>query len=107
MCIGDISPDSALVWLGVFRILLGIGVGGDYPMSAAVATDRVHLRKRGVFLSYIFANQGWGSLVGSLATMIVLLCYKNVMEVHGKTSKVDGGKSSFIFLAYLVFDTFF
>lgn len=60
-------------------------------MSAAVATDRVLLRKRGVFLSYIFANQGWGSLVGSLATMIVLLCYRNAMDVHGETSKVDGG----------------
>ncbi|KAJ3486738.1 hypothetical protein NLI96_g4034 [Meripilus lineatus] len=87
---GDISPNAALIWLGVFRILLGIGVGGDYPMSAAVATDRARLRKRGVMLAYIFANQGWGSLVGSLVTMIVLLCYKNVMEVQGKTSKVDG-----------------
>ena len=61
-------------------------------MSAAVATDRAVLRKRGVLLAYIFANQGWGSLVGSLVTMIVLLCYKYVMEVDGETSKVDGGK---------------
>ncbi|KAI0073026.1 MFS general substrate transporter [Panus rudis PR-1116 ss-1] len=86
---GSLSPESCLIYLGVFRILLGVGVGGDYPMSASVSTDRALVRRRGVLLAYIFANQGWGSLVGSLATMIVLLCYKGVME-KGETSKVDG-----------------
>ncbi|KAH9859129.1 MFS general substrate transporter [Lenzites betulinus] len=87
---GALSPSGALIWLGVWRIILGIGIGGDYPMSASVATDRANLRRRGTLLAYIFANQGWGSFVGSLATIIVLLCYKHVMEVDGKTSKVDG-----------------
>lgn len=41
-------------------------------------------------LAYIFSNQGWGSFVGALVTMIVLLCYKHVMDTEGKTSKVDG-----------------
>ncbi len=74
-------------------------------MSAAVATDRVPLKKRGVFLAYIFANQGWGSLVGSLATMIVLLCYKNAMEIHGETSKVDGSNALIFSVLRLVFLT--
>ncbi len=87
---GSISPNSSLIYLSVFRIILGIGVGGDYPMSASVSSDRASVRKRGVMLAYIFANQGWGSLIGSLATLIVLLCYKNVMDVKGETSKVDG-----------------
>ncbi|RPD54408.1 MFS general substrate transporter [Lentinus tigrinus ALCF2SS1-7] len=87
---GAISPSGSLIWLGVWRIILGIGIGGDYPMSASVATDRANLRRRGTLLSYIFANQGWGSFVGSLATIIVLLCYKHTMEVDGHTSKVDG-----------------
>ena len=63
-------------------------------MSASVATDRANLARRGTLLSYIFANQGWGSFVGSLATIIVLLCYKHTMDVDGKTSKVDGGEQS-------------
>ena len=87
---GALSPNSALIWLGVWRIILGIGVGGDYPMSASVATDRANLRRRGTLLSYIFANQGWGSFVGSLAFIIVLLCYKHTMNAEGHTSKVDG-----------------
>ncbi|CDO72508.1 hypothetical protein BN946_scf184980.g49 [Trametes cinnabarina] len=87
---GAISPSGSLIWLAVWRIILGIGIGGDYPMSASVATDRANLKRRGTLLSYIFANQGWGSFVGSLATIIILLCYKHVMEVDGQTSKVDG-----------------
>lgn len=75
----------------MFRIILGIGVGGDYPMSASITSDRANLRKRGTMLAYIFANQGWGSLAGSLVTIIVLACYKRVMNEEGKTSKVDGG----------------
>ncbi|THH17380.1 hypothetical protein EW146_g3417 [Bondarzewia mesenterica] len=87
---GSLSPNSALIYLGVFRIILGIGVGGDYPMSASVISDRANLRKRGTMLAYIFANQGWGSLAGSLVTISVLACYKHVMNDEGKTSKVDG-----------------
>ncbi|GJF00371.1 inorganic phosphate transporter [Phanerochaete sordida] len=86
---GDLSPSGALIWLSVWRIILGIGVGGDYPMSASITSDRARLRKRGTMLAYIFANQGWGSFVGALATMIVLLCYKSTMQA-GHISKVDG-----------------
>ncbi|KAG7091981.1 hypothetical protein E1B28_008369 [Marasmius oreades] len=87
---GQLSPNSSLVYLGVFRILLGVGVGGDYPMSATITSDRANLRKRGTLLSYIFSNQGWGSFFGSLITIIVLMAYKHVMHDEGKTSKVDG-----------------
>ncbi|KAJ7482542.1 MFS inorganic phosphate transporter [Mycena latifolia] len=94
MCIstptGSLRPDQCLIYLSVFRIVLGIGVGGDYPMSASITSDRAVLRKRGTMLAYIFSNQGWGSLVGSLATIIVLAAYKHVMNDEGKTSKVDG-----------------
>nr|AKO22759.1 phosphate transporter [Leucocortinarius bulbiger] len=87
---GRLSPNACLIYLGMFRILLGVGVGGDYPMSASVTSDRSNLYKRGTMLAYIFSNQGWGSFVGSLATIIVLLCYKSAMEGRGETSKVDG-----------------
>lgn len=86
---GSLAPDSCLIYLGIFRIVLGVGVGGDYPMSASITSDRANLRKRGTMLAYIFSNQGWGSFFGSLVTIIVLLCYKGTMEA-GNTSKVDG-----------------
>ncbi|KAN0086225.1 Major facilitator superfamily domain containing protein [Tylopilus felleus] len=86
----DLSPNGVLIYLSIFRILLGVGVGGDYPMSASVTSDRASIRKRGTLLMYIFANQGWGSLIGSLVVIVVLACYKHVMNDLGETSKVDG-----------------
>ncbi|KAJ7463715.1 inorganic phosphate transporter [Mycena latifolia] len=87
---GSLSPDNCLIYLTIFRIVLGVGVGGDYPMSASITTDRSVLRKRGTMLAYIFSNQGWGSFVGSLVTIVVLAAYKGVMDGKGETSKVDG-----------------
>lgn len=87
---GSLSPEHSLIYLAIFRILLGIGVGGDYPMSASITSDRSNLRKRGTMLAYIFSNQGWGSFMGSLVTIIVLAAYKHVMEDKGEVSKVDG-----------------
>ncbi|KAF8922141.1 MFS general substrate transporter [Mucidula mucida] len=87
---GSLSPDNCLIYLTIFRIILGVGVGGDYPMSSSITSDRANIRKRGTLLAYIFSNQGWGSLVGSLATMIVLAAYKHSMDTNGDTNKVDG-----------------
>lgn len=42
-----------------FRILMGIGIGGDYPMSAAIVAERSSLKNRGRMLGWIFSNQGW------------------------------------------------
>ncbi|KAJ1304029.1 hypothetical protein OPQ81_008437 [Rhizoctonia solani] len=92
MCISVpsyLGGHGVLIWVGVFRIILGIGVGGDYPMSAAVTGDRASLRKRGTMLVYVFSNQGWGSFVGSLVTMIVLACFKTGIDSHGHTNQVD------------------
>ncbi|KAH7333875.1 inorganic phosphate transporter [Rhizoctonia solani] len=84
-----IGSEGVLIWIGVFRIILGIGVGGDYPMSASITGDRASLRKRGTMLTYVFANQGWGSFVGSLVTMTVLACYKTAMDKNGQVYKID------------------
>lgn len=53
---------SKMWWLFGFRFLLGIGIGGDYPMSAAIVAERSTVQNRGRMLGWIFSNQGWVSL---------------------------------------------
>jgi MFS transporter, PHS family, inorganic phosphate transporter len=55
------SGVSKMWWLFGFRFLLGIGIGGDYPMSAAIVAERSTLGNRGRMLGWIFSNQGWVS----------------------------------------------
>ena len=48
-------------WIFCWRFVLGIGIGGDYPISAAIVAERSHLKTRGQLLGWIFSNQGWVS----------------------------------------------
>lgn len=56
----SIQPTRDKFWyLFGFRLLMGIGIGGDYPMSASIVAERSSLRNRGRMLGWIFSNQGW------------------------------------------------
>jgi len=48
-----------MAWIFCWRVVLGIGIGGDYPISAAIVAERSSLRRRGQMLGWIFSNQGW------------------------------------------------
>lgn len=76
-------------WIFGFRVLMGIGIGGDYPMSAAVVSDRANLKSRGKLLAIIFSNQGWGNLSGAVISVIVIACYKSSV-LAGDTHKLSG-----------------
>jgi len=62
--ISAFSPSFA--YLFVFRIIMGIGVGGDYPGSAVVVSESVDHRRRGFFVLLVFAMQAVGLIVGPL-----------------------------------------
>ena len=55
------SATGKMIWLFFWRVLMGIGIGGDYPMSASIMAERAHLKRRGQLLGWIFSNQGWVS----------------------------------------------
>ena len=50
-----------MIWIFCWRLVLGVGIGGDYPISAAITAERSQLNKRGQLLGWIFSNQGWVS----------------------------------------------
>lgn len=55
------TPQLKMAWVFCWRFVLGIGIGGDYPISAAIMAERAHLNRRGRLLGWIFSNQGWVS----------------------------------------------
>ena len=46
----------------VWRVIMGIGIGGDYPLSAVISSEFSSTRIRGRLMTAVFANQGWGQL---------------------------------------------
>lgn len=59
-------------WLLVSRIVLGIGVGGDYPVSATIMSEYAGKRSRGRLVGLVFAMQGAGLVLGPLAAAVLL-----------------------------------
>ena len=59
-------------WLVVFRFILGLGIGGDYPVSATIASEFAGRRTRGLMISTVFAMQGIGLIVGPLLAIALL-----------------------------------
>ncbi|KAJ3316889.1 hypothetical protein HDU76_001484 [Blyttiomyces sp. JEL0837] len=60
----------------IWRFFLGIGIGGDYPMSAIITSEFANVRYRGMMLAAVFAMQGIGQLVGGLVFVATLLWIK-------------------------------
>jgi len=53
-------------FLLICRAILGIGIGGDYPVSATIMSEYSGKQSRGRMIGLVFAMQGAGLLVGPL-----------------------------------------
>jgi len=40
---------------------MGVGIGGDYPLSAVISSEFASTRIRGRMMAAVFAAQGWGN----------------------------------------------
>ncbi|MGH3415223.1 MAG: MFS transporter, partial [Actinocrinis sp.] len=58
--------------LVAFRFVLGIGVGGDYPVSAVLMTEYSNRANRGRLVGLVFAMQALGTLAGYAAGLALL-----------------------------------
>jgi MFS family permease len=65
-----LSPNYT--FLVVSRIILGIGIGGDYPVSATIMSEYSGKKSRGKMVGLVFAMQGAGLVVGPLVAAILL-----------------------------------
>ena len=59
-------------WLIGFRVILGVGIGGDYPVSATLMSEYAGKKSRGMMVSLVFAMQAAGLIVGPLLAAALL-----------------------------------
>jgi MFS family permease len=64
------APD--IWWLIAFRGILGLGIGGDYPVSATIMSECASRHDRGRMVALVFAMQGAGLVLGPLAAIGLL-----------------------------------
>ncbi len=54
------------------RLVLGLGIGGDYPVSAVLMSEYSNRRDRGRLVGLVFSMQAVGLVVGPLIAMTLL-----------------------------------
>ncbi|HWG73782.1 MAG TPA: MFS transporter [Acidimicrobiales bacterium] len=74
MVVGALGSAFApsVAWLIAFRIVLGIGIGGDYPVSAVMMSEYANVRDRGRLVGLVFSMQAAGLVVGPLAAIVLV-----------------------------------
>ena len=55
-----------------FRFLLGVGVGGDYPVSAVMVSEYANRKDRGKLVGMVFGTQALGLIIGPLVALALL-----------------------------------
>ncbi|KAG0525129.1 hypothetical protein BDA96_06G028900 [Sorghum bicolor] len=71
------TPNAVMATLCFFRFWLGVGIGGDYPLSATIMSEYANKRTRGAFIAAVFAMQGFGNLTGGIVAIVVSAAFKS------------------------------
>jgi MFS transporter, PHS family, inorganic phosphate transporter len=63
---------TGFAFLLICRIILGIGIGGDYPVSATIMSEYSGKDSRGRMVGLVFSMQGLGLIFGPLFASLLL-----------------------------------
>ncbi|ELP92254.1 inorganic phosphate transporter, putative [Entamoeba invadens IP1] len=68
-------PDDAgpYIILATIRFVLGLGIGGEYPLSSSIASEDAKPNNRGRKLVFIFSMQGIGNILAPTIVLILLV----------------------------------
>jgi MFS family permease len=74
MIVGAIASAFApgFLFLVIARFVLGLGIGGDYPVSAVLMSEYANRQDRGRLVGMVFSMQAVGLVVGPLVALLFL-----------------------------------
>ncbi|KAL4803064.1 major facilitator superfamily domain-containing protein [Aspergillus unguis] len=73
---GEHGSMSVFAWLVWWRVVVGIGVGADYPLSAVITSEFAPTRHRARMIAAVFFMQPLGQIAGNLVSLIVVVVSK-------------------------------
>ena len=74
MIVGALASALApgFLFLVIARFVLGLGIGGDYPVSAVLMSEYANRKDRGRLVGLVFSMQALGLIVGPLVALVLL-----------------------------------
>ncbi|KAF5341552.1 hypothetical protein D9758_012570 [Tetrapyrgos nigripes] len=88
---GSAPVISIIGVLIIWRFIMGVGAGGDYPLSAVISSEFASTRVRGRLMNAVFAFQGWGNFVAVLVALVITASFKDSIlhDTSGTHRPVD------------------
>nr|CEG04215.1 unnamed protein product [Fusarium clavum] len=80
LCCALISSSPAMGSTGLlifWRIIMGIGIGGDYPLSSVITSEFAPTRWRGAMVAAVFSMQGLGQVAAAIVALITTVAFKD------------------------------
>ncbi|KAL1587214.1 hypothetical protein WHR41_04274 [Cladosporium halotolerans] len=85
------SPSMSIVGTVIFwRVLMGIGIGGDYPLSSIITSEFATTKWRGAMMGSVFAMQGIGQFAAGIIALIVTSGFKESLLTASSVSQCSG-----------------
>lgn len=87
------SDSSAISIVGIlifWRVVMGIGIGGDYPLSSVITSEFASTRWRGATMGAVFAMQGIGQFAAAIVALIVTTGFKESLVTAPSAGRCDG-----------------
>ncbi|KAI9881192.1 MAG: acid phosphatase pho5 [Pleopsidium flavum] len=85
------SPAISIVGLIIFwRVLMGIGIGGDYPLSSIITSEFATTKWRGAMMGSVFAMQGIGQFCAAIIALIVAAGFKESLSTASNAAQCGG-----------------
>lgn len=88
--LGESPAVSFVAVFSTMRILMGIGIGGDYPLSSIISAEFSTTKWRGAIMAAVFSNQGLGQVFAGIVAMICVAGYKDDLIIAEKGSECVG-----------------
>ncbi|KAL8382369.1 hypothetical protein RB595_006247 [Gaeumannomyces hyphopodioides] len=73
------NPSQSITSTGIlvfWRVVMGVGIGGDYPLSSVITSEFAPTRWRGAMVAAVFSMQGIGQLTAAVVALIVVVAFK-------------------------------
>ncbi|KAF2164026.1 hypothetical protein M409DRAFT_57122 [Zasmidium cellare ATCC 36951] len=71
-----LDHSGVVAWMTVFRIITGMGTGGDYPMTSSISAETDRFGSRAKLVLTVFSFIGLGSFSSGIVYIILLAAFK-------------------------------
>ncbi|WPK26886.1 hypothetical protein PUMCH_004254 [Australozyma saopauloensis] len=89
-CLGSSPAINFVAIFATLRVLMGIGIGGDYPLSSIISSEFSTTKWRGAIMAAVFSNQGLGQLFAGIVALVLVSAYKSDLEFANTSAQCVG-----------------